>query len=92
MARLHIKFHDPAEIFAAEALKRAYDSGTVSGIVAAKFAIGEEAHLDDNGDPAGGRFIHIAYDTERGRALRNRFWLGDRVPGTPEEIEALVPD
>lgn len=92
VARLHIKFHDPADIFEKDALARALDSGEVSAIIAATFAIGEVPSFDQNGDPIGGRFIHLAYDTQRGCALRNRFWLGDRIPASPEEISSQIPD
>jgi len=45
----------------------------------ATLAIGPERHDDENGDPIGGRFIHVPTTRTAGCVLRSRFWLGDRV-------------
>ena len=84
---LQIAFHDPAELFGAEAVADALDSGVVSAFVCARIGIGEDPPRDERGRPLGARLAHIARDTPEGMVLRSRFWLGVGVP--PEVPDAL---
>lgn len=90
--RLHIKFHAPEDIFPPKELERAYANGGVSALVCATIGFGDNPQMDANGNMIGGRFIHAAYDTPSGCALRNRFWLGAGVEAPPEVIETIAPD
>jgi hypothetical protein len=90
--RLHIKFHAPEDIFDARELEAAYASGQVSGLVCATIGLGDDPVMNDKGEMIGGRFIHAAYDTPTGCALRNRFWLGWGVDAPAEALGEMIPD
>jgi DAPG hydrolase PhiG domain len=89
---LQINFHDPAELFGADAVQQARDSGEVSGLVCAYIGFGEEPQRDDQGRPLGSRLAHIARDTPDGMVLRSRFWLGAGLGLPPEELAEAVRD
>lgn len=90
--RLHIKFHAPEDIFDAAELKHAYANGGVAALICATIGFGDNPAMDDKGNMIGARFIHAAYDTPSGCALRNRFWLGAGVQAPPEVIAEHAPD
>ena len=85
---LLVQFVDPAELFGPAALRAAYATGDVSGIV---YGHGGFAALglDDAGRPIGVRLLHVARDTEWGMVLRTRFWMG---AGLPEAPAREIPD
>jgi hypothetical protein len=89
---LHIHFVEPSEIFGAEAVEDALDSGDVSGFVCAYIGLNGEPPRDDRGRPLGGRLAHICRDTDEGMVLRSRFWLGAGLPVGREELSQIVPD
>jgi hypothetical protein len=82
VARLHIKVHDPADIFDADQLRAAYDSGTVRRSCRPRWpSAGAPRRRERRPDR---RALHPRrHDTPAGCVLRSRFWLGDRVPAPP---------
>ena len=71
-----IKFHDPAELFSGEKLEGAFARGDVSAVVCAYIGNGSEPPRDEQGNPLGGRLIHITRDNDFGCVLRSRYFLG----------------
>lgn len=71
-----LKFHDPAEVFAAERLAAARSSGDVAAIITARIGFGEQVEVDAHGDPRDGEMLHVARDTPFGCVLRSKFVLG----------------
>ena len=65
LAKVQIKFHDPAEIFDTSKFKAANISAVIYAIV-----------LKDNGQ-LDGHMIHSCRDTEYGCDMRSRFWFSE---------------
>jgi hypothetical protein len=89
---LQIRFHDPAELFGAERVAEARESGHVSALVCAHIGFGPEPARDEEGRPLGARLAHIGRDTTWGCVLRSRFWLGAGLGLSPEQTIEAVPD
>jgi hypothetical protein len=77
---LNINFVEPAELFGADAVLQARESGDVSALVIARIGLGFEIVRDAQGRPQGGWLAHIGRDTPDGMVLRSRFWLPAGVP------------
>ena len=90
--RLHIRFQDPAHVFAGAKLEEAYGARQVSGLICATIGFGNDPARDPEGNMIGGRLIHAAYDTPSGCALRSRFWLGWGVEAPPDVVKQATPD
>ncbi len=90
--RLWIAFHEPTETFSASAYEAAMGNGGISTAVCARIGIGDEPPRDEAGRPRGGRMTHVARDTPYGCVLRSRFWLGEGLDATPEDLRMLLPD
>lgn len=85
-----IKFHDPAELFAADAYRLALAGGQVSAAVYARIGFGEDVALDADGDPLDGRMVHVARDTSYGAVLRSRFILGQTAKAAGHELPDAI--
>jgi hypothetical protein len=90
--RLFIAFHDPTETFSADAFAAARERGDVSAAICARLGIGNEPPRDEQGRPRNGRMTHVARDTPYGCVLRSRFWLGEGLGASPEELQGMIPD
>jgi len=75
-----IKFHDPAQLFSADRLKQAVDRDEVSAVVCAHIGNGLDPPRDADGNPLGGRLIHVARDNQFGCVVRSRYYLGAGLP------------
>ncbi|WP_416047082.1 DAPG hydrolase family protein [Cupriavidus basilensis] len=71
-----LKFHDPIDVFGTSRVNDAFETRSVSAIVAARIGFGDHVQLDENGDPVSGQMLHITRDTDWGCVLRSRFVLG----------------
>lgn len=71
-----LKFHDPRQVFAPQAVDEAFARQQVSAIVAARIGFGDQVRLDPHGDPMSGQMLHVTKDTPFGCVLRSRFVLG----------------
>lgn len=84
-----IKFHDPAEIFSRDKLDQALARGDVSAVVCAYIGNGADPPRDENGNPLGGRLVHVTRDNPFGCVLRSRYYLGAGLPpeqAPPDEV------
>lgn len=86
------QFRPPAELFSADRLDAAFESGAVSAVVCARAGVGERAPRDEEGRVLGGRLLHVARDTPFGCVLRSHVFLGVDIPGGPQERLAAVAD
>jgi hypothetical protein len=89
---LWVAFHDPTELFSTEAYAAARDSGDISAAVCAQIGMGDDPPRDEQGRPRHGRMAHVARDTPYGCVLRSRFWLGEGLGASPEELRTMLPD
>lgn len=85
--RIHINFCDPAELVGEQALSDALEARSVSSIVYARSAIGEEPARDGQGRPRQTRMVHVSRDTVDGMVLRSHWWL-DHDRGADEPSRA----
>jgi hypothetical protein len=77
---LNINFVEASELFGADAVEDARESGDVSALVVARIGLGFDIARDEQGRPQGGWLAHIGRDTPHGLVLRSRFWLPDGPP------------
>lgn len=85
-----IKFHDPAELFGADAYRLAAAGGQVSAAVYARIGFGDDVALDADGDPMDGQMVHVARDTSYGAVLRSRFILGQTAKAAGHELPDAI--
>jgi hypothetical protein len=89
---LFIAFHDPTETFSANAYTTAVEQGNISAAICARMGTGDEPLRDEHGRPRNGRMTHVARDTDYGCVLRSRFWLGEGLGVSPEQLHTMIPD
>ncbi len=78
------------QVFDPETLKKAYADGSVSAVIYARIGFGEEAPVDDNGDPVDGYMFHVVRDTVQGCTLRSHFYLGALMADSENKLSEEV--
>lgn len=84
-----IRFHEPAAIFTPDRLEQAFARGDVSAVICAYIGNGSDPPRDENGNPLGGRLVHVTRDNDFGCVLRSRYFLGAGLPQAPPDEVGL---